>query len=173
MMLLLSLLIQNISVLLLGKRGYVRNLLTENRFPLVLLPPHTIHEAFLLTKKWWPSWDVRTKLNYMVTCYSSAKLSERIVKALEGYDGINIPPERVQRTVIHECRKWNLLWVGRNRVAPLEPSEVEMLLGFPENHTRGISRTDRYKSIGNAFQILSSFYFSLEFKILLEFLCNA
>lgn len=153
------------------KRGYVHNLPIENRFPLVPLPPLTIHEAFPLTRKWWPSWDIRTKLNCIITCHSSAKLTERIMKALEGYDGI--PPERVQRGVIHECRKWNLVWVGRKKVAPLEPDEVEMLLGFPKNHTRGISRTDRYKSLGNAFQVLSSFYFSLEFKVPLEFLCNA
>ncbi|KAK9923218.1 hypothetical protein M0R45_031647 [Rubus argutus] len=153
------------------KRGYVHNLPIENRFPLVPLPPQTIHEAFPLTRKWWPSWDIRTKLNCIVTCHSSAKLTERIMKALEGYDGI--PPERVPRGVIHECRKWNLVWVGRNKVAPLELDEIEMLLGFPKNHTRVISRTDRYKSLGNAFQVLSSSYFSLEFKVPLEFLCNA
>ncbi|KAE8665108.1 hypothetical protein F3Y22_tig00112678pilonHSYRG00014 [Hibiscus syriacus] len=39
--------------------------------------------------------------------------------------------------VLDDCRKWNLVWVGRNKVAPLEPDEVEMLLGFPKNHTRG------------------------------------
>ncbi|MED6197277.1 hypothetical protein PIB30_055250, partial [Stylosanthes scabra] len=40
-------------------------------------------------------------------------------------------------------------------VAPLEPDEYEMLLGFPKDHTRGggISRTDRYKALGNAFQV--------------------
>ncbi|XP_062022922.1 DNA (cytosine-5)-methyltransferase DRM2-like [Rosa rugosa] len=142
------------------KRGYVHNLPTENRFPLVPLPPQTIHEAFPLTKKWWPSWDIRTKLNCIVTCYSSAKLSERIMKLLEGCDGT--PPERVQRAVIHECCKWNLLWVGRNRVAPLEPDEVEMLMGFPKDHTRGMSRTDRYKSLGNAFQIHTvAYHFSV------------
>ncbi|RZB46394.1 DNA (cytosine-5)-methyltransferase DRM2 [Glycine soja] len=44
-----------------------------------------------------------------------------------------------------KCRKWNLVWVGRNKVAALEPNEVETLLGFPRSHTRGggISRTDR------------------------------
>ncbi|KAL6134380.1 hypothetical protein ACLB2K_066612 [Fragaria x ananassa] len=133
------------------KRGYVHNLPIENRFPLVPLPPQTIHEALPLSTKWWPSWDTRTKLNCLVTCHSSAKLTERIMKALEGYD--DIPPERIQRGVMNECRKWNLVWVGKNRVAPLEPDEFEMLLGFPKNHTRGISRTDRYKSLGNAFQI--------------------
>ncbi|KAH0984852.1 hypothetical protein GBA52_012029 [Prunus armeniaca] len=133
------------------KRGYVHNLPLDNRFPLIPLPPNTIHEAFPLTRKWWPSWDTRTKLNCLQTCIASAKLTERIRKAIEDYDGE--PPLGVQKYVLDECRKWNLVWVGRNKVAPLEPDEVEMLLGFPKNHTRGISRTDRYKSLGNSFQV--------------------
>lgn len=135
------------------KRGYIHNLPIENRFPLLPLPPRTIHEAFPLTRKWWPSWDGRTKLNCLQTVIGSAKLTERIRKALENYDGD--PPESVQRFVLEQCRKWNLVWVGRNKVAPLEPDEVETLLGFPRNHTRGggISRTDRYKSLGNSFQV--------------------
>ncbi|XP_031249866.1 DNA (cytosine-5)-methyltransferase DRM1 isoform X1 [Pistacia vera] len=135
------------------KRGYVHNLPIENRYPLLPLPPHNINEALPLTKKWWPSWDPRTKLNCLQTCVASAKLTERIRKALEDYDGT--PPLSVQKYVLEECRKWNLVWVGRNKLAPLEPDEVEMLLGFPRNHTRGggISRTDRYKSLGNSFQV--------------------
>ncbi|RZC10319.1 DNA (cytosine-5)-methyltransferase DRM2-like [Glycine soja] len=135
------------------KRGYIHNLPIQNRFPLLPLPPRTIHEAFPLTKKWWPSWDIRTKLNCLQTCIGSAKLTERIRKAVEIYD--EDPPESVQKYVLHQCRKWNLVWVGRNKVAPLEPDEVETLLGFPRNHTRGggISRTDRYKSLGNSFQV--------------------
>ncbi|XP_050223602.1 DNA (cytosine-5)-methyltransferase DRM1 isoform X2 [Mercurialis annua] len=135
------------------KRGYIHNLPIKNRFPLLPLPPHTIHEALPLTKRWWPSWDERTQLNCLQTCMASAKLTERILKAIEGYDGE--PPERIQKYVLEQCRKWNLVWVGRNKVAPLEPDEVEMLLGFPRNHTRGggISRTDRYKSLGNSFQV--------------------
>ncbi|KAM1712651.1 hypothetical protein ACFX12_023505 [Malus domestica] len=133
------------------KRGYVHNLPIQNRFPLMPQPPDTIAKAFPLTRKWWPSWDNREKLNCLQTCIASAKLTERIRKAIEQFDGE--PPERVQKYVLDECRKWNLVWVGRNKVAPLEPDEVEMLLGFPKNHTRGISRTDRYKSLGNSFQV--------------------
>ncbi|KAJ8750022.1 hypothetical protein K2173_013937 [Erythroxylum novogranatense] len=136
------------------KRGYVHNLPLNNRFPLLPFPARTIQEAFPLTKKWWPSWDARTKLNCLQTCIGSAKLTERIRKAVEDYDDGN-PPPSVQKYVLDECRKWNLVWVGRNKVAPLEPDEIEMLLGFPKNHTRGggISRTDRYKSLGNSFQV--------------------
>ncbi|CAH9116959.1 unnamed protein product [Cuscuta europaea] len=135
------------------KRGYIHNLPVENRFPLLPIPPRTIHEALPLTKKWWPSWDQRTKLNCLQTAIGSARLSDRIRKAVEAYDGE--PPSKVQKYVLDECRKWNLVWVGRNKVAPLEPDEIEYLLGFPKNHTRGggISRTDRYKSLGNSFQV--------------------
>ncbi|XWS44161.1 hypothetical protein CRYUN_Cryun15aG0020900 [Craigia yunnanensis] len=135
------------------KRGYIHNLPIENRFPLLPFPPRTIHDAFPLTRKWWPSWDTRTKLNCIQTCIGSAKLTDRIRKAVEDYD--DEPPLSVQKFVLEQCRKWNLVWVGRNKVAPLEADEVEMLLGFPRNHTRGggISRTDRYKSLGNSFQV--------------------
>ncbi|XP_073045009.1 DNA (cytosine-5)-methyltransferase DRM2-like isoform X2 [Primulina eburnea] len=135
------------------KRGYVHNLPIEDRFPLVPLPPLTIHQAFPLSRKWWPSWDTRDKLNCIQTVIGSARLTERIRTAVERFDGD--PPDSVQKFVMDQCRKWNLVWVGRNKVAPLEPDEVEMLLGFPKNHTRGggISRTDRYKSLGNSFQV--------------------
>ncbi|XP_022873440.1 DNA (cytosine-5)-methyltransferase DRM2-like isoform X2 [Olea europaea var. sylvestris] len=135
------------------KRGYVHNLPVQNRFPLVPLPPLTVQQAFPLSRKWWPQWDPREKLNCIQTAIGSAKLTERIRNALERFDGD--PPTSVQKSVLDECRKWNLVWVGRNKVAPLEPDEMEMLLGFPKNHTRGggISRTDRYKSLGNSFQV--------------------
>ncbi|KAJ8442691.1 hypothetical protein Cgig2_001784 [Carnegiea gigantea] len=135
------------------KRGYIHNLPIENRSPLLPIPPRSISEALPLTKKWWPHWDTRKKLNCLQTAIGSAKLTDRIRKALEQWDGD--PPLHVQKYVLDECRKWNLVWVGRNKVAPLEPDEVEMLLGFPRNHTRGggISRTDRYKSLGNSFQV--------------------
>ncbi|KAE8658337.1 shaggy-related protein kinase epsilon [Hibiscus syriacus] len=45
--------------------------------------------------------------------------------------------KNVQMYVLDEYRKWNLVYVGRNRVAPLEPDNVEMLLGFRLNPTRG------------------------------------
>lgn len=135
------------------KRGYIHNLPIQNRFPLQPLPPRTVQEALPMTKKWWPSWDPRTQLNCLQTCIASAKLTERIRTALANSD--DPPPERVQRFVMNECKKWNLVWVGLHKVAPLEPDEMEMLLGFPRDHTRGggISRTERYRSLGNSFQV--------------------
>ncbi|KAE8733308.1 hypothetical protein F3Y22_tig00001349pilonHSYRG00069 [Hibiscus syriacus] len=60
---------------------------------------------------------------------------EMICKALKAYD--DEPHSSIQKYVLDECRKWNPIWVGRNKVAPLEPDEEEMLLDFPKNHTRG------------------------------------
>ncbi|GAB4839771.1 DNA (cytosine-5-)-methyltransferase [Ancistrocladus abbreviatus] len=135
------------------KRGYIHNLPIQDRVPLLPIPPQTIHEAFPSTERWWPSWDKRTKLNCLLTCVGSAKLTERIRKAVEKWDGE--PPSQVQKYVIQQCKKWNLVWVGQHKVAPLEPDEMEILLGFPENHTRGggVSRSDRYKALGNSFQV--------------------
>ncbi|KAL3829639.1 hypothetical protein ACJIZ3_018441 [Penstemon smallii] len=138
------------------KRGYVHNLPIQNRFRLLPSPPGTIQEAFPLSRRWWPSWDKRTKLNCLVTCIGSAKLADRIKKAIEQNCNDNEePPPHVKKIVLEQCKKWNLIWVGRNKVAPLEPDEMEDLMGFPKNHTRGggISKTDRHKFLGNSFHV--------------------
>uniref|UniRef100_R7W3H4 DNA (cytosine-5-)-methyltransferase n=1 Tax=Aegilops tauschii TaxID=37682 RepID=R7W3H4_AEGTA len=133
------------------KRGYIHNLPIENRSPILPMPPKTIFEAFPHYKKWWPSWDLRTHLNCLQTNVASAKLTERIGCALASSDS---PPTRsVQKYVMNECRKGNLVWIGKNKVAPLEPQEMEYLLGFPKDHTRGLGITERYKCLGNTFQV--------------------
>ncbi|KAJ3682243.1 hypothetical protein LUZ60_014816 [Juncus effusus] len=135
------------------KRGYIHNLPIVNRFPLMPIPPKTIQQAFPPSSRWWPAWDNRQQFNCLQTCIGSAKLTERLRQALDSSD--DPPPPSVQSKVMYECKKWNLMWVGQNRLAPLEPDEVEFLLGFPPNHTRGggASRTERYKSLGNSFQV--------------------
>lgn len=133
------------------KRGYIHNLPIENRSPLVPLPPMSIHDAFPRTKRWWPSWDTRRQFNCLQTCVCSAQLTERIRCALASSE--DPPSPTVQKYVMKECRQWNLVWVGRHKVAPLEPGEIELLLGYPEDHTRGISKTERYRSLGNSFQV--------------------
>ncbi|XP_043701399.1 DNA (cytosine-5)-methyltransferase DRM2-like [Telopea speciosissima] len=135
------------------KRGYIHNLPIHNRFLLQPIPPLTIQEAFPLTKKWWPSWDKRTKLNCLTSSHGSAKVIKRIRLALENWD--EEPPLRIQKYILFECRRWNYVWVGKNKVAPLEPEEIEMLMGYPKYHTRGggTSLTDRIKALGNSFQV--------------------
>ncbi|KAG8047517.1 hypothetical protein GUJ93_ZPchr0008g13912 [Zizania palustris] len=133
------------------KRGYIHNLPIENRSPVLPLPPKTIYEAFPSTKMWWPSWGPRRQFNCLQTCVASAKLTERIRCSLSNWG--DTPSPGVQKCVLDECRKWNLVWVGKNKVAPLEPDEMEFLLGYPRNHTRGVSRIERYRALGNSFQV--------------------
>ncbi|XP_047057876.1 DNA (cytosine-5)-methyltransferase DRM2-like [Lolium rigidum] len=133
------------------KRGYIHNLPIENRAPLLMEPPMTIFEAFSHFNEWWPSWDSRRKLNCLTTCVPSAKLTERIEYALARAD--KPPSLKVQKYVMDECKRFNLVWVGKNKVAPLEANEMEKLLGFPKDHTRGVGITERYKSLGNSFQV--------------------
>ncbi|KAG8085087.1 hypothetical protein GUJ93_ZPchr0010g10442 [Zizania palustris] len=133
------------------KRGYIHNLPIENRSPVLPLPPKTIYEAFPSTKMWWPSWGPRRQFNCLQTCVASAKLTERSRWSLSNWG--DTPSPGVQKCVLDECRKWNLVWVGKNKVAPLELDEMEFLLGYPRNHTRGVSRTERYRALGNSFQV--------------------
>lgn len=134
------------------KRGYIHNLPVQNRSPLNPLPPKTIFEAFPHLEKWWPSWDSRKKLNCLRTFVTSAPTLDKIRLAL--VNSQDPPPPSVQDFVKKECRKGNLIWVGRNKVAPLEPHEMERLLGFPEDHTRGVCSTrQRYQSLGNSFHV--------------------
>lgn len=133
------------------KRGYVHNLPIENRFRVLPLPPMTIQEAFPDTQKYWPSWDYRTKLNCINTVVGSAPLCERMRSIIKSSPGK--PSIKDQARLLHHCKKWNLVWVGPDQLAPLEPHEIELALGFDVGHTRGSStRTERVRSLGNAFQ---------------------
>ncbi|KAG5522160.1 hypothetical protein RHGRI_034366 [Rhododendron griersonianum] len=133
------------------KRGYIHNLPIHNRFQILPPPPLKIHETFPHTKKWWPSWDARDQLNCLLTCVGSAKLTERIRNKLE--ESAGEPPVHVKKYIMEQCKRWNLIWVGKNNAATIEPEEIEILMGFPVNHTRGVNRTDRFKALGNAFQV--------------------
>ncbi|GJM99055.1 hypothetical protein PR202_ga16118 [Eleusine coracana subsp. coracana] len=134
------------------KRGYIHNLLVQNRSFLDPLPPETVFEAFTHVKKWWPSWDSREKLNCLGTFEAIATTLEHIRLVLANSQ--NAPPPSVQKFVMKGCRKGNLIWIGKNRFAPLEPHEIERLLGFPEHHTRCVGgATQRYQSLGKSFQM--------------------
>ncbi|KAF9601578.1 hypothetical protein IFM89_020434 [Coptis chinensis] len=76
-----------------------------------------------------------------------------------------VPPLTIQEA-LPVTKKWWPSWdrrqkfncLRKNKAAPLEPDELEMIMGYPENHTRGggTSQTDRYKALGNAFQTVVS-----------------
>jgi len=46
-----------------------------------------------------------------------------------------------------------LIAVEKNKIRKLTPIECERLQGLPDNYTEGISNTQRYKCLGNAFNV--------------------
>ncbi|KAK4353793.1 hypothetical protein RND71_025987 [Anisodus tanguticus] len=115
------------------KEGYVHNLPTENRFHIVPKPPMTIQEAVPNSRKLWPSWDTRQH----ISCINSETTVDR------------------QRDILYQCQIFNLVWVGRYKLAPVVPEQIERILGYPENHTRlaGVSLMERLLSLKHCFQI--------------------
>ncbi|KAI3921463.1 hypothetical protein MKW98_013397 [Papaver atlanticum] len=138
------------------RRGFIHNLPTDNRFQLLPIPPLTIEASLPETTKWWPSWDSRTQLGCLLISTGSAELTptcEAIKESLERSGGD--PDAETKTFILFQCQKWNLVWTSKNSVAPLEPEETELLLGYPKFHTKveGANRTDRYKALRNSFQV--------------------
>ncbi|KAI4978175.1 hypothetical protein ZWY2020_014729 [Hordeum vulgare] len=129
--------------------GYIHNLPVEDREALLPFPPKTVFDAFPQYKRWWPSWDQRRQLNCLQASVATAKLINQIQHALARSGN----PLSVQNRVVDECKTWDLVWVGKDKVSQLEPDEMESLLGFPRDHTRGVVKTERYRSLANSFQV--------------------
>ncbi|KAJ7279246.1 hypothetical protein O6H91_Y378000 [Diphasiastrum complanatum] len=134
-------------------RGYVHNLPVEGRKLILPEPPMTVQELLPRTTEYWPSWDPRTKLHCINTRSACNSICSGLRNLLLASDGAD-PPLDVQKHILKKCSSWNLIWTGPGQLAPLEPHEIELLLGFDEDHTRGASnKTDRIQSLGNSFQI--------------------
>ncbi|XP_057839452.2 DNA (cytosine-5)-methyltransferase DRM2 isoform X2 [Cryptomeria japonica] len=133
-------------------RGYVHNLPIEGRFQALPLPPMTIQEALPQTKDYWPTWDQRKKLNCIDSRRCGSVIREELCTIIENSRGKL--QDGQQKYILEKCEEWNLVWVGPGQVAPLEVDEIEIILGFEKDHTRGTScATDRLHCLGNAFQI--------------------
>ncbi|KAM7467211.1 hypothetical protein LguiB_014773 [Lonicera macranthoides] len=135
------------------KEGYIHNLPTENRFHILPKPPMTIEEAIPHTKKYWPSWDTRKQLS----CISSetsgiSLLCERLGRNL--IDSRGMLSVELQKDLLHQCRTSNLVWVGRNKLGPIEPEHLERILGYPVHHTQatGFGLAERLQSLKHCFQ---------------------
>lgn len=141
------------------KEGYVHNLPTDNRFHIKPKSPLTIEEAVPDTKKWWPSWDTRKQLSCINADTSGiSQQCDRLERIL--VDSRGLLSVEQQRDLLHRCRSFNLVWVGRNKLKPIEPEHVERILGYPVHHTRvaGFSLTERLHSLKHCFQIDSLGY---------------
>ncbi|OVA16701.1 C-5 cytosine methyltransferase [Macleaya cordata] len=136
------------------REGYIHNLPTDNRSHILPRPPMTIEEAMPHTKRWWPSWDTRKQLsNISSDTRGIFQLCESLGKMLIDSKG-KLSKEQ-QTDIVHHCKTRNLLWVGQYKLSPIEPDEVERILGYPSNHTQVIQydRVERLRSLKNSFQI--------------------
>ncbi|KAF7837660.1 putative inactive DNA (cytosine-5)-methyltransferase DRM3 isoform X2 [Senna tora] len=133
------------------REGYVHNLPAENRFPILPRPPMTIEDAIPYTKKWWPSWDSRKQLNY-INCDISgiSQHCERLARTLANSGGV--VTSELKQDILHHCRALNLVWVGKNKLGPIDPEYLEVILGYPLNHTAEISIRERLNVLKYCFQ---------------------
>ncbi|XP_042516035.1 probable inactive DNA (cytosine-5)-methyltransferase DRM3 isoform X2 [Macadamia integrifolia] len=135
------------------KEGYIHNLSNDNRVHILPRPPMTIEDAIPHTRKWWPSWDTRKQLS----CISSetagiSQLCDRLGKILVDSKGM-LSTEQ-QRDILHHCKTLNLIWVGKYKLNPIEPDQVERILGYPLHHTlvAGCDPNERLGSLKHCFQ---------------------
>ncbi|KAJ0979989.1 hypothetical protein J5N97_015463 [Dioscorea zingiberensis] len=136
------------------KEGYLHNLPIEKRFHILPKPPMTIEDALPHTKKWWPSWDTRKQLsciNFDSTGLDC--LCQRLGKMMMDSQGVLSKEQQID--TLHQCKTANLVWVGQHRLSPIEPEQVEHILGYPNRHTEiwGLGPSDRLKVLKYSFQI--------------------
>ncbi|CAL4910482.1 unnamed protein product [Urochloa decumbens] len=141
------------------KEGYIHNLPVERRRVVVPKSPMTI-EALPFTRQWWPSWDTRKHISIVtIEAAGIEQTCERLGRMVTESRGV-LSQER-QMQIIHQCKVSNLIWVGRDKLSPLEPRQVERILGYPHNHTNlfELNPPDRFAAMRYAFQTDTLSYF--------------
>ncbi|KAK7388054.1 hypothetical protein VNO78_22857 [Psophocarpus tetragonolobus] len=133
--------------------GYIHNLPVENRFHVHPKPSMTIEDAIPRTKKWWPPWDSRKQLG-SIYCETSgvAQTCDRLGNILADSGGMLT--SELQKDILRYCCGLNLVWIGKFKLGPVEPEQLELILGYPQNHTRAAegNLTERLKSLKYSFQ---------------------
>jgi hypothetical protein len=136
------------------KEGYIHNLPTEIRHHILPRAPSTLGGVLPYTRKWWPSWDPRKQLNGMTDfeMVGVKQLCEQLGKTVR--DSLGAPSRESQAYILEKCNFFNLIWVGENKLAPLEPQQFEQIMGYPVNHTSvlGVDQSGRLKAMAQCFQ---------------------
>ncbi|KAK1385523.1 putative inactive DNA (Cytosine-5)-methyltransferase DRM3 [Heracleum sosnowskyi] len=136
------------------KEGYVHNFPNENRFHISSRSPMTIEDVIPRAKKWWPAWDTRKQISCINTDLTGiSQQCNRLERLLTDYGGLLSLDQ--QTDLLHRCKIFNLVWVGHNKLKPVEPEHIERILGYPVGHTQaaGFSLQDRLEALKHCFQI--------------------
>ncbi|RLM97921.1 DNA (cytosine-5)-methyltransferase DRM1-like [Panicum miliaceum] len=142
------------------KEGYIHNLPVERRCFVVPKSPMTIEEALPFTRQWWPSWDTRKHISAVtIEAAGIEQTCDRLGRMVRESRGVL--SEEKQMQIMHQCEVSNLIWVGRDKLSPLEPRQVERILGYPHNHTNlfELNQPDRFAVMRYAFQTDTLAYF--------------
>lgn len=135
------------------REGYIHNLPTERRHVAVPRSPMTIRDALPLKKQFWPSWDTRKQFDVVGLHVPGAEqIREKLEKTMK--DSRGILSEVKQAQTVQQCKTANLVWIGQGKLGPLQPHEMEVILGYPANHTDlpGIDPQDKVASMRFALQ---------------------
>ncbi|GJN36147.1 hypothetical protein PR202_gb24986 [Eleusine coracana subsp. coracana] len=133
--------------------GYLHNLPMERRHAVVPKSPMTIEEALPFTRQWWPSWDTRKHISVVsIEAAGIEQTCERLGR-MARESRVVLSHDR-QMHIVHQCKASNLVWVGQDKLSPLEPRQLERILGYPNNHTDlfGLSQQERFAALKFAFQ---------------------
>ncbi|TVU18027.1 hypothetical protein EJB05_34094 [Eragrostis curvula] len=141
---------------LMRKEGYIHNLPREIRGAVVPKSPMTIGEALPFTRQWWPSWDTRRHICVGTIEATGAAGTEQTCERLErmARESRGVLSQERQMHIMHHCKASNLIWVGENKLKPLEPRQVERILGYPHDHTKlfDLNQQERFVALKFAFQ---------------------
>ncbi|KAM3205988.1 hypothetical protein ACQJBY_061590 [Aegilops geniculata] len=135
------------------KEGYIHNLPTERRHVTIPRSPMTIRDALPLIRRFWPSWDTRKQIDGVALgVVGTEQICEKLEKAVK--DSRGILSEVKQAQIIHQCKMANLVWTGQDKLGPLQPHQMEVILGYPASHTDlpGIDPQDKVASMRFALQ---------------------
>ncbi|KAF0923125.1 hypothetical protein E2562_003346 [Oryza meyeriana var. granulata] len=135
------------------KEGYIHNLPTEGRRRVIPKSPMTIEDAFSFTRLFCPSWDTRKQFNSVTTEVAGIEqLCEKLGRMIRDSGGFLSQEKKMH--IMHHCKLANLIWVGPDKLSPLEPQQIERVLGYPRNHTNlfGLNPQDRIEAMKYSFQ---------------------
>uniref|UniRef100_A0A453Q9H5 SAM-dependent MTase DRM-type domain-containing protein n=2 Tax=Aegilops tauschii TaxID=37682 RepID=A0A453Q9H5_AEGTS len=113
----------------------------------------TIRDALPLTRQFCPSWDTRKWIDGVgLDVAGNEQIRDKLEKAMK--DSRGIPSEVKQAQIVQQCKTANLVWIGQGKLGPLQPHQMEMILGYPANHTDlpGIDPQDKVASMRFALQ---------------------
>ncbi|GBG84768.1 hypothetical protein CBR_g39145 [Chara braunii] len=95
--------------------------------------------------KFWPEWDKRQQF----CCLRTKKCGGKELKKAQDLSMRGIHNPKLRRFLAEN----NLVWMQPEILTPLTPEQMELVMGYPKWHTCDMTHQNRYKALGNAFQV--------------------